>query len=95
MLLHGMKMYSLDHLFFRFPNKVKDVARHKEWIRNMRWKNWTPSLRSVICSDHFTAKCFDRTGCTVRLRASAVPTIFAFPPHLCKVNVHIHYVVTL
>ncbi|KAG0727701.1 DNA transposase THAP9 [Chionoecetes opilio] len=70
--------------FHRFPNMQKDKTRNREWIRNTRWNNWTPSKRSVLCSDHFSASSFDRTGQTVRLRSSAAPTIFTLPSHLCK-----------
>ncbi|KAK3874656.1 hypothetical protein Pcinc_020408 [Petrolisthes cinctipes] len=70
--------------FHRFPNKEKHETRYNKWLRNMRWEKWTPGRRSVICSYHFSAECFDRTGKTVRLRSSAVPTIFDFPSRLCK-----------
>ncbi|KAK4310044.1 hypothetical protein Pmani_018374 [Petrolisthes manimaculis] len=70
--------------FHRFPNKEKHETRYNKWLRNMRWEKWTPGRRSVICSYHFSDECFDRTGKTVRLRSSAVPTIFDFPSRLCK-----------
>ncbi|XP_064111434.1 THAP domain-containing protein 2-like [Macrobrachium nipponense] len=42
----------------------------------MKREFWTPSKRSVLCSDHFDSCCFDKTGCTTRIRSDAVPTVF-------------------
>ncbi|XP_050687377.1 RRP15-like protein isoform X3 [Eriocheir sinensis] len=65
--------------FHKFPHRIKFKSKFKQWVRNLRWKNWTPLTSSVICSEHFTPECFDRTGQTVRLREFAVPTKFSFP----------------
>lgn len=53
----------------------------------MRREGFVPSRKSVVCSDHFEDKWFDRTGQTVRLRDGAIPTIFKLPQHLIKVSV--------
>lgn len=42
----------------------------------MKWKDWTPTRFSVLCSSHFEEQCIDRTGKCVKLRDDAVPTIF-------------------
>lgn len=62
----------------RFP---KSSARLKLWAlavnrAGYRGTLWQPSTHSLLCSEHFSADCFDRTGCTVRLRENAIPTIF-------------------
>jgi len=49
---------------------------------------FTPSQRSVVCSDHFEECWFDRTGQNVRLREGAIPTLFKLPPHLIKTITH-------
>lgn len=42
----------------------------------MKWKDWTPTRFSVLCSSHFEEQYIDRTGKCVKLRDDAVPTIF-------------------
>uniref|UniRef100_A0A8C4N4D4 THAP-type domain-containing protein n=1 Tax=Eptatretus burgeri TaxID=7764 RepID=A0A8C4N4D4_EPTBU len=66
----------------RFPHC--DAERLRRWVINVKRDAWTPVARSRLCSEHFKAECFDRTGQTVRLKADAVPTIFTFPNHLKK-----------
>lgn len=68
--------------FHRFPFRNRELV--KRWTINIRRKNWKPTRSTLICSDHFTEDCFDRTGSTTRLREAAVPTLFKFPPHLQK-----------
>ncbi|XP_015244622.1 PREDICTED: THAP domain-containing protein 1 A-like [Cyprinodon variegatus] len=68
--------------FHRFPHS--DAARMEQWVQNVRRKKWQPSKKSVLCSEHFEEACFDRTGQTVRLRESAVPTLFNFPKCIQK-----------
>ncbi|XP_042260219.1 THAP domain-containing protein 5-like isoform X2 [Thunnus maccoyii] len=69
--------------FFRFP--LSDHARLKRWIINVRRKNWTPSSSSRLCCNHFEEDQFfiDKKG-KRRLKDTAVPTIFNFPPYLLK-----------
>uniref|UniRef100_A0A673Y0X5 Uncharacterized LOC115166781 n=1 Tax=Salmo trutta TaxID=8032 RepID=A0A673Y0X5_SALTR len=68
--------------FHSFPKR--DPKRIKEWVGQMKWKDWQPTPHSLLCSEHFEERCMDRTGQTVRLRDDAIPTIFAFPSHLQK-----------
>lgn len=63
--------------FHRFPFGRRDIL--KLWLHNMNRDNWEPSRKSLLCSDHFLERCFDRTGQTVRLRWDAVPTMFVYP----------------
>ncbi|XP_030042052.1 THAP domain-containing protein 2 [Microcaecilia unicolor] len=65
--------------FHRFPLQAE---RRKQWIQQVNRQNFTPSLHTFLCSKHFEASCFDRTGQTVRLRHDAVPTLFNFSAHL-------------
>ncbi|CAH2319627.1 THAP domain-containing 7 isoform X1 [Pelobates cultripes] len=66
--------------FHRFP---KEDVRRKLWVTAVSLSHeaagseWTPSIHSSLCSQHFQDKQFDRTGQTVRLRDTAVPAIFA------------------
>ncbi|XP_064477563.1 THAP domain-containing protein 1-like [Ornithodoros turicata] len=63
--------------FHRFPFGRADIL--KLWLHNMSRENWEPNRKSLLCSDHFLERCFDRTGQTVRLRWAAIPTMFAYP----------------
>ncbi|XP_073351320.1 uncharacterized protein [Pagrus major] len=64
-----------DGKFFKFP--LYNPRRLKKWLANMKWKDWTPTRFSVLCSSHFEEQCIDRTGKCVKLRDDAVPTIFS------------------
>ncbi|XP_061557087.1 RUS1 family protein C16orf58 homolog isoform X4 [Phycodurus eques] len=63
-----------DEKYFKFP--LCNERRLKKWLANMKWKDWTPSRFSVLCSKHFEEQHLDRTGKCVQLREDAVPTIF-------------------
>ena len=68
---------------YRFPS---DEMRKKQWIENIRRKDWHPSKSSVVCSDHFCESYIDRSKERVKLRKDAVPTRFKkFPTYLKKV----------
>ncbi|XP_063799397.1 THAP domain-containing protein 7 isoform X1 [Pseudophryne corroboree] len=66
--------------FHRFP---KEESRRTLWVNAVAHSHetvgsdWTPSIHSSLCSQHFHDKQFDRTGQTVRLRDSAVPVVFS------------------
>ncbi|XP_049796085.1 uncharacterized protein LOC126212717 [Schistocerca nitens] len=55
----------------------KDAARRSLWIKALRLKDWEPTQYSAVCSMHFREADIDRTSLsTIRLRDSAVPSIF-------------------
>ncbi|XP_075136175.1 uncharacterized protein LOC142210710 isoform X2 [Leptodactylus fuscus] len=60
--------------FFRFP--MKDPERLSKWIEAVQRNDWTPSIHSKVCSDHFTEKDYMiRPGAACPyLRMDAVPT---------------------
>ncbi|XP_056398995.1 THAP domain-containing protein 7 [Hyla sarda] len=66
--------------FHRFP---KEESRRTLWVNAVSHSHaavgsdWTPSVHSSLCSQHFQDTQFDRTGQTVRLRDSAVPVVFS------------------
>ncbi|XP_063592569.1 tRNA pseudouridine(38/39) synthase-like [Penaeus indicus] len=62
--------------FHLFP---KEGSLRQQWVREVNREYWTPSKRSLLCSDHFTESCFDKTGQTTRLKDNAVPTLFDIP----------------
>ncbi|KAG9263937.1 hypothetical protein AMEX_G22105 [Astyanax mexicanus] len=67
--------------FHSFP--LGNPSLLKKWLRNMRWKDWSPEEYSKICSNHFESKCYRVVNGTRRLLHTwAVPTIFSFPGHL-------------
>ncbi|XP_050034587.1 uncharacterized protein [Dermacentor andersoni] len=59
--------------FHMFP---KGAALREAWARAIRRDDWAPKDSDRLCSVHFKADCFDRTGQTVRLRAGSIPTSF-------------------
>ncbi|XP_037111903.1 uncharacterized protein LOC119125453 isoform X2 [Syngnathus acus] len=63
-----------DEKYFKFP--LCNERRLKKWLANMKWKDWTPSRFSVLCSKHFEEQHLDRSGKCVQLREDAAPTIF-------------------
>ncbi|XP_036417428.1 uncharacterized protein zgc:163143 [Colossoma macropomum] len=67
--------------FHSFPLKNPELL--KKWLRNIRWKDWSPEPHSRICSSHFERRCYSLiSGPRRRLHTWAVPTIFSFPDHL-------------
>ncbi|XP_037572938.1 uncharacterized protein LOC119455598 isoform X2 [Dermacentor silvarum] len=59
--------------FHMFP---KGGGLREAWARAIRRDDWAPKDSDRLCSVHFKAECFDRTGQTVRLRAGSMPTLF-------------------
>ncbi|XP_076449332.1 uncharacterized protein LOC143285795 [Babylonia areolata] len=73
--------------FHKFPFSRPNMLQR--WIANVRREEpngqpWQPTMATRLCSVHFTAESFDRTGQTVRLKSEAVPTLFQFPDHQLK-----------
>ncbi|XP_066498756.1 uncharacterized protein zgc:163143 [Hoplias malabaricus] len=67
--------------FHSFPLKNPELL--KKWLKNLKWKDWTPEPHSKICSSHFEKRCYSLSeGPRRRLHTWAVPTIFSFPSHL-------------
>ncbi|XP_053345258.1 THAP domain-containing protein 2-like [Clarias gariepinus] len=69
--------------FHKFPDENKFPDTYADWVRKCR-REKDPSKHARLCSCHFEAKWFDRTGQTVRLREGAVPDWgkFNLPKHL-------------
>ncbi|XP_011059382.1 PREDICTED: THAP domain-containing protein 1-like isoform X1 [Acromyrmex echinatior] len=65
--------------FHKFP--LKDQRLLKQWINNFPTKNWTPTNSAILCSNHFTEDCFERSAFKVRLKPNSIPTRFDSPPH--------------
>ncbi|XP_018402656.1 PREDICTED: THAP domain-containing protein 1-like [Cyphomyrmex costatus] len=65
--------------FHKFP--LKDQRLLKQWINNFPTKNWTPTNSAILCSNHFTEDCFERSAFKVRLKPNSIPTRFDNPPH--------------
>ncbi|XP_075998776.1 uncharacterized protein LOC142992296 [Genypterus blacodes] len=71
-----------DVTFFKFP--LYNERKLKKWLVNMKWKDWSPSRFSVLCSNHFEEQYIDRSGRSLQLRDNAVPSIFSSPEHMQK-----------
>uniref|UniRef100_A0A668T2E1 THAP-type domain-containing protein n=1 Tax=Oreochromis aureus TaxID=47969 RepID=A0A668T2E1_OREAU len=52
----------------------------------LKRRDFEPNDRSVVCSCHFKAEDFDRTGQTTRIREGVIPSVFLFTRHLGKVR---------
>uniref|UniRef100_A0A665UPZ4 THAP domain-containing protein 6-like n=1 Tax=Echeneis naucrates TaxID=173247 RepID=A0A665UPZ4_ECHNA len=69
------------HRLDQFP---KDNIFRRQWELAVKRKGFVPSERSLLCSEHFQAEDFDRTGQIVRLRHGVKPSVFNFPSHFQK-----------
>uniref|UniRef100_A0A3P9CEB3 THAP domain-containing protein 6 n=1 Tax=Maylandia zebra TaxID=106582 RepID=A0A3P9CEB3_9CICH len=69
--------------FHRFP---KDKVKRQLWKMALKRRDFEPNDRSVVCSCHFKAEDFDRTGQTTRIREGVIPSVFLFTRHLGKVR---------
>ncbi|XP_054709271.1 uncharacterized protein LOC129218977 [Uloborus diversus] len=69
--------------FHLFPHS--DAELKKKWEVNIKRENFTPSLTTRICSEHFEESCFEYQPFTEKrlLKKDAVPTLFSFskPPN--------------
>ncbi|KAL0993296.1 hypothetical protein UPYG_G00105800 [Umbra pygmaea] len=74
--------------FFGFPKN--DPERRKQWIINMKWKDWNPQHHHRVCSDHFEERFIRRMNKRLHLVPGAVPTIFHFPESTQKKKAVIH-----
>lgn len=75
----GSSSRDVDITFHRFPSNCE---LHGEWVTAIRRQNFKPSSTSRICSEHFKKTDFTASKNRRRLRESAIPSIFNFPPHL-------------
>lgn len=64
-------------LQYSFP---RDPARRSAWTTAVGKKNWQPTGKPYICSEHFRSTDFNRTLASVRLHHAAVPSIFPALP---------------
>lgn len=72
--------------FHKFP---RNGSLREEWIKAVERLNWKPIASSVICSEHFSKECLNRTFASghTELRENAVPTIFPqYEPKLLPNN---------
>lgn len=65
----------------RFP--LQDKSRLQKWVSNMKREQWTPSRHQYLCSEHFTADCFDIRWGIRYLKNTAIPTIFPSSEDVC------------
>ena len=76
-------MINLFDLGFRIPANI-DLRR--KWIAAIKRKNWTPSDKTFICSEHFklTDYLVLPGNSWLKLKPEAVPSKFDFSSHMCK-----------
>ncbi|EZA47365.1 hypothetical protein X777_16259 [Ooceraea biroi] len=55
----------------------------EQWLKQIPMKHWTPNKDSLLCSDHFTENCFDKSTFQVRLKSDSVPTRLGDPQTAC------------
>ncbi|CAJ1074845.1 THAP domain-containing protein 6-like [Xyrichtys novacula] len=76
----GVDTKSRGITFHKFPG---DTDLRRKWeIATRREKGFVASESSRLCSEHFRAEDFDRTGQIVRLRDGVTPSVFSFPSRL-------------
>lgn len=71
----GYKLFYVPviQLFSRFP---LDPFYRELWIRALRWENWSPKKKDVVCSDHFQEDQFqDIYETKIILKKDAVPSL--------------------
>jgi len=69
----------------------KHPLQQQKWIEfvNKTAPKWQPSKTSKLCSRHFTADSFDRSGKIIRLKSMAIPTIqLTCFKHVCIIFMH-------
>ena len=63
----------------KFP---ADTVRKKRWLTACKLANFEPGKDDRLCSEHFQPT--DYASNSSLLNGDAVPSIFAFPKHLCS-----------
>ena len=67
-----------DHVGLHyFP---KDAHMRQQWEIAISRKDWSPSPRSYLCSEHFEERYLIRHNKKILLKGNAVPTIFHHKP---------------
>lgn len=69
-----IRFKSLLFICFRFP--LKDPERNCVWLKNMKLDGFEPTKNHRLCSKHFEAHFFYKSGEKTSLLNQAVPTIF-------------------
>ncbi|XP_026829367.1 THAP domain-containing protein 4 [Ooceraea biroi] len=70
-----------ERTFHRFL--LSDKFMLEQWLKQIPMKHWTPNKDSLLCSDHFTENCFNKSAFQVRLKSDSVPTRFGDPQTAC------------
>lgn len=80
----------------KFPNKTKYPGIYRQWLHFARRHrpNYNPSNGSVICSEHFDVKSFERNpkfarevGIKIKLKPTAIPTIHVTSEENAETNI--------